>query len=226
MHMIKRGFGTNFHSVYAGNPQLYHEFSSAESFSNTLQMRLETLVRPGVLLDVACGTGHKTNLLSRHFSQVYALDISKPLLAKAREMYAGNPKMHYLWASAAQIPLLDDSVDTALVTWGSFPLTKTIREIQRVLKPGGVAIRIGASGLDDFTTMFPKFDPSRIVRINKTFQKYGFVIEEHEVNLRFKSIESAKDILAAILGLPGHAITTKSIVHRVVLCYCVKHDHV
>lgn len=214
-----RGFGTNFHKIYASNAAAYHRFSAAEFFSRELQERLESLETGSVLLDVACGTAHKTDRASSRFEKVYALDNSQELLGFASRKYDRNTKITFLWSSAANIPLLDESVDTIIVTWGSFPLTKSLKEMKRVLKKGGSIVRIGAFGEDEFTTLFPKFDIHRVRRINTTFKRHGFNIEEHVVNIRFPNLTAAQEVLTTIIGAPASAIKKPRFKHEVALCY-------
>lgn len=220
--MVTRGFGTNFHKIYASDADVYHRFSAAEFFSKKLKARLQSLERGDVLLDLACGTCHKTDEASARFEKVYALDYSHELLRYAAQKYQKNQKLHFLWSSAANIPLLDETVDTILVTWGSFPLTKTLREMKRVLRSGGTILRIGAYKEDEFTTLFPKFSKERIRRINNIFKRNGFVLEEHEVEIRFPDLKSARHVLSKIVGAPANAIKKSSFKHTVVLCYYKK----
>lgn len=220
--MTKRGFGTNFHKVYASNPKTYNKFSSAEHFSPKLYRRIRELSSPGTLLDVACGTCHKTNLLSKPFKKVFALDYSAPLLTLARQKYEKNEKFNFLWSTATRIPLLDKSVDTIVITWGSFPLSQALSEMKRVLKNDGSILRIGACVEDEFTTLFPSFDIKRIKRINKTFISQGFTIEHHEVIIRFKNLKEAKNLLNKIVGVPKEMIVKTIFKHKVALCYYKK----
>ena len=220
--MTKRGFGTNFHKIYGLNPEIYNKFSTAEHFSPSLNKRIHKLLSPGVLLDVACGTGHKTNLLSKSFKKVFALDYSAPLLLFARQKYRKNKKLNFLWSTAAHIPLLNKSIDTVMITWGSFPLSRTLREMKRVLKKGGSILRIGACEEDEFTTLFPAFDINRINRINRTFVSQGFTIEHHEVTIRFKNLKEAKETLSKVIGVPRELISKTAFEHKVALCYYKK----
>lgn len=217
--MTKRGFGTNFHKIYGSNPETYNKFSSAEYFSPNLNKRIHELSSPGILLDVACGTGHKTNLLSKYFEKVFALDYSAPLLSFARKEYRANKRLNFLWSTTVHIPLLDQSIDTIVVTWGSFPLSRTLREMKRVLKNGGSILRIGACVEDEFTTLFPSFDIKRINRINKTFLSQGFTVEHHKVTIRFENLKEAKKILSEIIGVPREMINKTVFKHKVALCY-------
>lgn len=216
---MKRGFGTNFHFVYKNNPELYHLFSVAEVFTPKLTKRLKGLFVGDILLDVACGTCHKTNKFSNNFSKVYALDISSSLLNYGSKIYGKNKKINFILSSAASMPFIDKSIDTVFISWGSFPLKKTMREIKRVLKPGGVILRIGAFGEDDFTKLFPKFDIKRIKRIQGQFEKEGFIKEKHNVNIRFRDVEIAKKILSKIIKINPKKIVSKDIKHEVALHY-------
>lgn len=216
---MPKSFGTNFHQVYGSEPKLYNAFSAAERFSPGLTRRIRELISQGVLLDIACGTCHKTNKLSKYFDKVYALDYSAPLLEYGRKKYGTNKKLNFLWSTAAHIPLLDQSVDTIIVTWGSFPLSQTLREMKRVLRSGGNIIRIGVCVEDEFTTLFPSFDIKRINRINNTFISQGFTIEYHEVTIRFKDLKEAKTLLGEIVGASPAKINKTVFRHKVALCY-------
>lgn len=118
--------------------------------------------------------------------------------------------------------LLDGSVNTVVVMWGSFPLSRTLREMKRVLKTGGSILRIGACMEDEFTTLFPSFDVKRINRINKTFLSQGFIIEYHEILIRFKNLKEAKEILSEIIGVSKGKIKKVVFNHKVALCYYKK----
>lgn len=214
---MKRGFGTNFHSVYANNAELYDRFSKAEVFSEKLLSTFKKSFIGDTMLDIACGTCHKADMFSKYFEKVYALDLSAPLLKVGRDNYSKNKKLTFLLSSADKIPLLDNSVDTIIITWGSFPLTKTLREIKRVLKPGGIALRIGANELDEFTSLFPKFDTTRLERIKKQFIKAGYSKEVHDVSIEFASVKEAKEVLCPILGIEDTLIKKQNINHKVVL---------
>lgn len=220
--MKNKGFGTNFHQVYASDPQTYHIFSTAEHFPQELTTKINSLLTSGTLLDVAAGTCHKTDIFSKNFEVVYALDTSQPFLEFARQKYRSNKKLHFLWSSADNMPLLDKSVDSVLVTWGSFPLSQGIKEMKRVVKKGGTIVRIGTIAKDDFTSLFPNFDINRIYRINRNFVRHGFTIERHRTVIRFKNLSQAKEVLSKVTGAPIAAIDRLAYNHEVALCYYKK----
>lgn len=94
----------------------------------------------GDVLEIGFGSG--LNLpFYKNITKLYALDPSSELfnLAKERISTASFP-IEYINASAEKIPLLDNSIDTVVSTWSlcSIPdLASALKEVRRVLKPGG-----------------------------------------------------------------------------------------
>lgn len=87
-------------------------------------------------LDLAAGTGKLTALLVERFSVVHAVEP----LAGMRGVLARNiPSAHAVEGTAERIPLDDASVDAAFVAeafhW--FDSSAAVRELARVLRPGG-----------------------------------------------------------------------------------------
>jgi cysteine desulfurase len=105
--------------------------------------------KPGeVVLDLGCGAGLDVFHYARAVGpqgNVYALDISKAMLRKAEANLrtAGVENMAFLHAPADRIPLPDASVDLVTAN-GIFNLSPdkdaVMREVARVLKPGGRTI--------------------------------------------------------------------------------------
>ena len=99
----------------------------------------------GTVLEVGFGSGlnlpHYKNVL-----KLYALDPSSELynLAEKRIKEASFP-VEYIKASAEEIPLAENTIDTVVSTWSvcSIPRPElALKEIFRVLKPGGKFIFI------------------------------------------------------------------------------------
>ncbi len=95
----------------------------------------------GVVLEIGFGSG--LNLPHyRNVSKLYALDPSAELFAMAKERIEKTTfPVEFLQASAEQIPLVDGSVDAVVSTWSLCTIPHpelALKEIVRVLKPGGV----------------------------------------------------------------------------------------
>lgn len=86
--------------------------------------------------DCATGSGQAALALASHFAQVIASDASQAQLHHAQP----HTRIHYVCASAEQIPLVDTSVDLITVAqaahWFTWP--RFLQEVARVLHPGGV----------------------------------------------------------------------------------------
>lgn len=93
------------------------------------------------VLDLGSGTGFFTDLLATSYNQVIGLDFSKEMLRFAKS--CRNKNIVWLEADAHKIPLQDESIDfiySNLVIQWCEPLDVAIKEMLRVLKPGGLII--------------------------------------------------------------------------------------
>lgn len=113
----------------------------------------DVLTRPeSNVLDLCCGTADMTAaLLARRPAQaasITAVDFSHEMIERGRAKLAGKP-VHFIEADALALPLPDASQDLVVSAFGFRNLADYdagLREIRRVLRPGG---RIG---ILDFST--------------------------------------------------------------------------
>ncbi|MDN5345273.1 MAG: hypothetical protein PWQ18_1387 [Clostridia bacterium] len=93
------------------------------------------------ILDVGCGTGNFSLELASRGVRVTGIDISDPMLAKARrKAAAAGLEIEFLHGDAAHLPFPDDTFDKVVsVTALEFApdLKAVLTESYRVLKPGG-----------------------------------------------------------------------------------------
>ena len=120
--------------------------------------RLQTLVRdellsrvdalrdaPKAVLDLGAGTGAAAAALKRRFSnaRVVAADISAPMLEVARRRSRFWRRIECELADAHALPFPDQSFDLVfsnlMLQWTD-PLDAALREIRRVLRPGGLLL--------------------------------------------------------------------------------------
>lgn len=95
------------------------------------------------MVDVACGGGQATKILSDYFEQVIGFDISENQIKTAMVDKPDNVK--YMVASAKEFPCEDGSADLVLcaeavhfLDWNAF-----LKETERVLKPNGCLALLG-----------------------------------------------------------------------------------
>ncbi|QGX99748.1 class I SAM-dependent methyltransferase [Roseovarius faecimaris] len=96
-----------------------------------------------VVLDLGCGTGRLLEILTERGippENLIGVDFSPEQINRARSRFADMPVRLHI-CEAHNLPLLDDTVDYVLAHMSLAvmkPIEKTLREIHRVLGPGGV----------------------------------------------------------------------------------------
>ncbi|XP_042229775.1 putative methyltransferase DDB_G0268948 isoform X3 [Homarus americanus] len=95
-------------------------------------------------IDVGCGSGQSTHILSPHFTSVTGLDISQAQITEATKLGTGT-NVFFKVSGAEKLPFSECSLQ--LVTAGQachwFDLPKFYEEVDRILVPGGVLALYG-----------------------------------------------------------------------------------
>lgn len=105
--------------------------------------RLSACPPGGDLLDVPCGFGRHAVPLAAEGFRVTGVDRSATLIAEARERAAQDARLELVAADYRELPFADASFDAALNLYTSLGYlgdeedTHVLREIARVLRPGG-----------------------------------------------------------------------------------------
>ncbi len=135
------------------NKELFHESISdswelvinKKETKKRLQVVFDKLLANTTLknvsfLEVGCGLGYFSQEAKKRGAKVTGIDIGKKLIARCRKEIPGG---RFIVASADKLPFANNSFDIVLCTevieHVNKPL-KTISEIKRVVKPGGVIV--------------------------------------------------------------------------------------
>ncbi|MFB9145125.1 methyltransferase domain-containing protein [Halomonas alkalicola] len=101
---------------------------------------------PWRVLDLGCGPGHWSERLAERFGDdatVIGLDLAPGMLAAARHDHGSDPRLRWVCADAAALPLADVSLDLVFsnlaIQWCP-DLSRVLSELHRVLRPGGRAL--------------------------------------------------------------------------------------
>ncbi len=106
------------------------------------------------VLDIATGGGHTALAFARFTPSVVAVDLTVPMVQAARDFVtaAGAPGARFLGADVEALPFRDKSFGTVTCRTAAhhFPsLLPALREVARVLRPGGSLLAEDIMGHDD-----------------------------------------------------------------------------
>jgi ubiquinone/menaquinone biosynthesis C-methylase UbiE len=115
------------------------------SNDDTAKERAKVIPRAsGNVLEVAVGSALNLPFYEPSVSRLFAVDPSAELLRMARSRRRSTTfPVEFLHRSAETLPFGDASMDTVVVTWGLCSIAEpldALREMRRVLKPGGILL--------------------------------------------------------------------------------------
>jgi len=94
-----------------------------------------------MILDAGCGPAPITRILTDLGHQVIGVDISVPMLAKAKELMAEDfGEVSFMISDVSNMPFSDATIDLVIsrhLIWTLPEPQKAVREWYRILKPGG-----------------------------------------------------------------------------------------
>ena len=97
------------------------------------------------LLDLCCGTGDVTFMVAPRVGEVVGSDISEEMMAVAAQKRPKGCAARFVQADAGDLPFEDASFDRVTCSYAGRGLPDwpaALREVHRVLKPGGLFINL------------------------------------------------------------------------------------
>jgi SAM-dependent methyltransferase len=96
-------------------------------------------------LEIGCGPGRLMKPLSRHFGEIHGVDVSDEMIRLARQRLAGIPHAHVHATNGSSLAQFADDSFEFVYSYAVFQhipsrdvVLEYMREIRRVLKPGGI----------------------------------------------------------------------------------------
>lgn len=144
------------HEVFETISENYDKMNSVISFQQHVKWRKDTMkrmnVQPGsTCLDVCCGTADWTIALAEAVGEkgvVKGLDFSKNMLKVGEQKVIPYPQIELIHGNAMELPFEDNTFDYVTIGFGlrNVPdYIQVLSEINRVLKPGGMAVCLETS---------------------------------------------------------------------------------
>ncbi|MDQ6963812.1 MAG: malonyl-ACP O-methyltransferase BioC [Mariprofundales bacterium] len=153
----------------------YEQFAALQhEVANRLDAHLNfTKITPKRMVDIGCGTGFLTTLLSKRFpkANLLALDIAPAMAAICKQKIGRRrlpwqPRRMTLCGDANRLPLKDGCCDLVAsnltMQWLPDPVTM-LREMRRILAPGGLIIfsTFGRNTLAELRRTLATIDPDK-----------------------------------------------------------------
>jgi 2-polyprenyl-3-methyl-5-hydroxy-6-metoxy-1,4-benzoquinol methylase len=136
--------------IRAGSTQLMHDIERhkvdddlrvrhGDQLSFHYELAARYLPARPRMLDVACGDGFGVRMLAGRCASAHGVDLHEPSIAEARRQ---SPQLGFTVADCTDMPFEDDAFDAVLSmeTIEHVPVRAFLREVERVLAPGGVFI--------------------------------------------------------------------------------------
>jgi demethylmenaquinone methyltransferase / 2-methoxy-6-polyprenyl-1,4-benzoquinol methylase len=146
------------HKVFEKISDNYDKMNSVISFQQHIKWRKDTMRRMNVkigskALDVCCGTGDWTIALAEAVGpsgEVTGLDFSQNMLNVGVEKVKrlGLKQVNLIHGNAMELPFPDNSFDYVTIGFGLRNVPdyfQVLKEMNRVLKPGGIAVCLETS---------------------------------------------------------------------------------
>jgi len=203
---------TDYRKIYRSEAAQYDRLIEREDYQGNLLPAMQKLIRLEGLkvVESGAGTGRLTCMLAPEADSILAMDRSVHMLDAAREHLAALEKSN--WSLAAcdhrQIPAPNKCADLVVSGWSVAYLTEeggtnwreevdqALREMERVLKPGGLILLLETLG----TGFEQPNPPEHLEPYLEYLEEIGFERHWLRTDYRFESLEEAEELCGFFFG--------------------------
>jgi len=203
----------DFQSIYAGRAADYERLVAREDHQRNLPRVLAGIggMRAGLdIVELGAGTGRVTRLLAPHARRLIALDQSAHMLGLAAALGGLDPCVLFAAADTLHVPLPATCADLVVEGWsfGHFNFWDSARwreaaelsltAMQRVLRPGGLAVLIETLGTGSSEPQPPT--PALGAFYRYLVDERGFEQTWVRTDYAFESLEEAVELVGFFFG--------------------------
>lgn len=203
----------HFKVIYASQAERYAAMVAREDCEGNLLPALQQIapLTGQRVVEFGAGTGRIIRLLAPYVRSIYAFDNSYHMLCTALQTIT-RQRSHWLLAVGdnGQLPLPDSCADVAVAGWsfghacGWFPHTwrkeigRALVEVQRVLRPGGIAIIVETQGTGQEEPAPPT--PALAEYYHWLETNHGFNFRWIRTDYQFESVAEADELTRFFFG--------------------------
>ena len=216
--------------AYYGENYYYELFSSAEDYPNKILNELKKEVKNKIVLDAGCGSGKFLPVVSKLAKYYYGIDASNAQLFLANNKIIDKEKVSLLCLDLCDISLEDNSVDIIYLSWVLGTIIdlkkryKVLKELLRVLKPGGKILLIENNIDNDFEEIRGRTKDNRTKDYNEWILSNNFkVLKEFTTYFKFNNTLEAKKVFDVIYGEEiASNVSSSKINHNIIIFELIK----
>lgn len=225
--MQKTGLN-QYSQYYYKYSSIYDQLSYAEDFPGKIINFLIPCIRGKKVLDLGCGTGKYLKIFSPYAQHITGLDLSNYQLILAKEKTAGLKNISLINCDAEKMKFENNSFDVILSCWvlgtiKDIPArTGIIKNVMRILKPGGIIFLIENDTDSEFETIRGRTnDP-----LSRTFSYNNWIMTEMGFDIakrintyfKFEDLNHASFVTGKIWGNETKkGVKSKIINHKVII---------
>ena len=212
--------------IYSERADDYEVMTSREDYEGNVAGTLDRIRRADGLdvVDLGAGTGRLACLLASRARSVAAFDLAAPMLRVAHDRLKADGVHN--WCAAVSdhraIPLPDASADLVVSGWSLVytvvwyqetwqnELNRALREIERVLRPGGTAVVFETMGTGHEVPV----PPTDLLPYFSYLEDVGFASEWFRTDFKFTTQDEARSLTTFFFGeeMAGRTIGTGPVI--------------